>query len=82
MHAAVEPAPPPAPARDAVIAARGLGKRYEIYGQPRDRLLPSLFRGRRPFFQEFWALSDVSFDIARGETVGIIGQQLGKSTLP
>ena len=54
MHAAVEPAPSPAPARDAVIAARGLGKRYEIYGQPRDRLLQSLFRGRRQFFQEFW----------------------------
>src|SRR5215831_16656465 len=82
MHAAVESAPPPAPARDAVIAVRGLGKRYEIYAQPRDRLLQSLFRGRRQFFQEFWALADLSFDVRRGETVGIIGRNgSGKSTL-
>lgn len=79
MHAAVSPAPPVA---HSVIAVRGLGKRYEIYAQPRDRLLQSLFRGRRQFFQEFWALADVSFDIQRGETVGIIGRNgSGKSTL-
>ena len=43
-----------APAPPAVaIGVHGLGKRFEIYTQPRDRLLQSIFRGRRQFFKEF-----------------------------
>ena len=72
------------------IRVERLGKRYEIYAQPADRLkqmiLPKLQRvaGRRPheYFKEFWALHDVGFDVRRGETVGIIGRNgSGKSTL-
>lgn len=72
------------------IRVEDLGKRYEIYAQPADRLkqmiLPRTGRliGKRElaYFKEFWALRAVSFEVRRGETVGIIGRNgSGKSTL-
>ena len=67
-----------------------LGKRYEIYDTPRDRLRQFLFPTMRRFlglsvsdyFHEFWALRDLSLEIRKGQTVGIIGGNgSGKSTL-
>jgi lipopolysaccharide transport system ATP-binding protein len=75
---------------EIAIKVQGLGKRYEIYDQPGDRLrqflfprLRNLFRlSHKQYFREFWALTDISFEVKRGETVGIIGRNgSGKSTL-
>ncbi|NCU38324.1 ABC transporter ATP-binding protein [Candidatus Saccharibacteria bacterium] len=67
---------------DIVIKVDRLSKCYHIYSNPRDRLKQMLWRGRRQFYQEFWALKDISFEVRKGETVGIIGRNgSGKSTL-
>ena len=70
------------PSSGWAIRAEGLGKTYQLYDKPHHRLLQALGRGRKNYFREFAALNDISFELAKGQTLGIIGRNgAGKSTL-
>jgi ABC-type polysaccharide/polyol phosphate transport system ATPase subunit len=67
---------------DVAISVKNLTKTYRIFGHPGDRIKQALTLGRVRFHREFTALRDVSFEIKKGETVGIIGRNgSGKSTM-
>ncbi len=75
---------------EIAIAVRDLSKCHYIYGRPEDRLkkmvVPRLQKvlGLKPgaYGKEFWAVKNVSFEVKKGDIVGIIGKNgSGKSTL-
>ena len=75
---------------EIAIRVSNLSKVYQVYERPGDRLKQSVLSrlqkriglAPRKYYREFWALKDISFEVKKGETVGIIGKNgSGKSTL-
>lgn len=67
---------------EIAISIKNLSKMYKLYDKPMDRLKESLGLTKQKKYREHYALRDVSFSVARGETVGIIGTNgSGKSTI-
>ena len=67
---------------DIAISVRNVAKRYEVFDSQRARLLHAFWPGYRDGMQEIQALDDITFEVGRGESVGVIGRNgSGKSTL-
>jgi hypothetical protein len=58
---------------DTAIKVEKLGKCYQIYDRPRDRLFQILARGRKQYYREFWALNDVSLEVKKVKALVLSG---------
>src|SRR5687767_13413456 len=67
---------------NTALRVDNVSKLYRIYDRPTDRLKEMLTQGFIKRHREFWALKDISFEVEKGTTTGIIGANgSGKSTL-
>jgi lipopolysaccharide transport system ATP-binding protein len=67
---------------EVIIRCDGVGKAFQLYTHRNDQLKQILFGRWKRFYHQHWALRDISFEVRRGEKIGIIGRNgAGKTTL-
>ena len=67
---------------EPVIKVDHVSKVYKIYNQPTDRFKEALGIGKKQYHRDYYALNDLSFQVGKGEIVGIVGRNgSGKSTI-
>ena len=67
---------------DIAITVADVSKKFRLFSSPHERFIEALHPLRKQLHREFWAVREVSFEVAKGEIIGVLGQNgSGKSTL-
>lgn len=70
------------PEQEPALKVEKVSKAFHIYDSPRQRLAQWVIGRRKKLYREFWALSEISLELGKGETLGVVGRNgSGKSTL-
>lgn len=73
---------PAAPETDIAIDCQHAAKAFQLYVRRNDQLAQALLGWWKTFYKEHWVLRDITFQVKRGECVGIVGRNgAGKTTL-